>query len=93
LKIVEDESNKKYYSDINLNQSPKNEAKNSNQEQSLYSKILNNDSNNIENNKAKSPIRHSVTMPSKNSVIKKMKKITKAVQDLFKATKESEFHL
>jgi hypothetical protein len=32
-------------------------------------------------------------MPSKNAVIKKMKKITKSVQDLFKATKESEFHL
>jgi hypothetical protein len=29
--------------------------------------------------------------PSKDSVIKKMKKITKAVQELFKATKESDF--
>lgn len=32
-------------------------------------------------------------MPTKDSVIKKMKKITKAVQELFKATKESEFSL
>ena len=32
-------------------------------------------------------------MPTKDSVIKKMKKITKAVQELFKATKESEFGL
>jgi len=31
------------------------------------------------------------TMPSKDAVIKKMKKITKAVQELFKATKESQF--
>lgn len=30
-------------------------------------------------------------MPSKDAVIKKMKKITKAVQELFKATKESQF--
>ena len=30
-------------------------------------------------------------MPSKDSVIRKMKKITKAVQELFKATKESDF--
>ena len=34
-----------------------------------------------------------VKMPTKDSVIKKMKKITKAVQELFKATKESEFGL
>jgi hypothetical protein len=33
------------------------------------------------------------SMPTKDSVIKKMKKITKAVQDLFKATKEFEFIL
>lgn len=32
-------------------------------------------------------------MPSKDSVIRKMKKITKAVQELFKATKESDFIL
>lgn len=31
-------------------------------------------------------------LPSKDAVIKKMKKITKAVQDLFKATKESDFN-
>ena len=31
-------------------------------------------------------------MPSKDSVIRKMKKITKAVQELFKATKESDFN-
>ena len=30
-------------------------------------------------------------MPSKDAVIKKMKKITKAVQELFRATKESDF--
>jgi hypothetical protein len=30
-------------------------------------------------------------LPSKDSVIKKMKKITKTVQDLFKATKLSDF--
>ncbi len=33
----------------------------------------------------------SFVMPSKDSVIKKMKKITKAVQELFRATKESDF--
>ncbi|RNA03283.1 ARF GTPase-activating GIT2-like isoform X1, partial [Brachionus plicatilis] len=32
-------------------------------------------------------------LPSKDAVIKKMKKITKAVQELFKATKDSEFTL
>ena len=32
-------------------------------------------------------------MPTKDSVIRKMKKITKAVQELFKATKDSEFVL
>jgi hypothetical protein len=32
------------------------------------------------------------TLPSKDAVIKKMKKITKAVQELFKATKESEIN-
>lgn len=32
-------------------------------------------------------------LPSKDSVIKKMKKITKAVQDLFKATKQSDFSM
>ena len=54
LKIVEDEPNKKYYSDLNLNQSPKNEANNLKQDQELlYSKIFNNDIN-AENNKAKS---------------------------------------
>ena len=30
-------------------------------------------------------------LPTKDSVIKKMKKITKAVQELFRATKDSEF--
>ncbi len=34
---------------------------------------------------------YSETMPTKDLVIRKMKKITKAVQELFKATKESEF--
>ena len=34
-----------------------------------------------------------VKMPTKDSVIRKMKKITKAVQELFKATKDSEFVL
>ena len=33
------------------------------------------------------------TMPTKDIVIRKMKKITKSVQELFKATKESEFRL
>jgi len=33
------------------------------------------------------------TMPTKDAVIRKMKKITKAVQELFKATKEAEFGL
>jgi len=32
-------------------------------------------------------------MPTKDSVIRKMKKITKAVQELFQATKESDFNL
>jgi hypothetical protein len=32
-------------------------------------------------------------LPSKDSVIRKMKKITKAVQELFKATKENDFML
>ena len=34
---------------------------------------------------------NSGSMPSKDAVIKKMKKITKAVQELFRATKESDF--
>jgi hypothetical protein len=32
-------------------------------------------------------------LPSKDAVIRKMKKITKAVQELFKATKENDFML
>lgn len=92
LKIVENESpNSKKYSDANLNQSKLNESNDVKQEPNACAKIF--DDNSVNGHKLDCSDRQLSTMPSKNSVIKKMKKITKSVQELFQATKESEFHL
>jgi hypothetical protein len=62
----------------------------------IYSKVKNFSHHHQIENKKPSIIMSSSTkmellMPSKDSVIKKMKKITRSVQELFKATKESHF--
>lgn len=46
---------------------------------------------NSNQNKKQTDSTQQLILPSKDSVIKKMKKITKAVQELFKATKQSDF--
>lgn len=93
LKIVEEEGekviNKLINEDMNYKKNNSNKVQNFKHEQN---KIATNGKNKTNQNKP-SFTSNSPVLPGKNSVIKKMKKITKTVQDLFKATKESEFHL
>ena len=93
MKIVEEEGekviNKLINEDMNYKKNNSNKVQNFKHEQN---KIATNGKNKTNQNKP-SFTSNSPVLPGKNSVIKKMKKITKTVQDLFKATKESEFHL